>query len=405
MTGRCEPNLRAHTVSKTRDRLEQAVMLTCAHHGATMFIDAIDPCGTMDARAYELMGRAFEKAIPYEPYLVGEMIEDIGLYYSMTSKENLQDQEGVDREFLGFKTKPQGFTNHTCVLAAMKTLVANHIPVGITNITRLDGLNKYKALILPNPNNLPPEAVDALIAYAENGGGLYFSNCDETRLFHTLTGGKCTGYTEEDSPYIAPTPGNEELLPGFSLKYPLPAGYRLPKTEDFAPDAGILATIVLPHTSRRERRFASIHSDPPGICTKMPALVMRQFGKGRVVWSAAPLESFDGISYRRVFLNLLELLTRGKYTVTSDAPPSVELVTFNTHDALLVSAVQLTEDETLSALPPFSVTVKTNGPVTSVVKLPNFQPAVWSENNGRITFQTEPLRIADMYMIQYKKGR
>jgi hypothetical protein len=83
----------------------------------------------------------------------------------------------------------------------------------------------------------------------------------------------------------------------------------------------------------------------------------------------------------------------------------VELVTFNTHDALLVSAVQLTEDETLSALPPFSVTVKTNGPVTSVVKLPNFQPAVWSENNGRITFQTEPLRIADMYMIQYKKGR
>lgn len=401
MTGRCDPNLRSHTVSKTHDRLEQATMLTCAHHGATLFIDAIDPCGTMDNRAYELMGRVFEREMSYEPYLDGDMVEDVGLYYSLTSKENLQDQDGMGREFLSFQTKEQGFTNHTCVLAAMKTLVMAHIPVGVTNVTRLDELNKYKAVILPNPNNLPADAVDALIAYVDNGGALYFSNCDETRLFHTLTGGNCIGYTDEDSPYIAPTSGNEQLIPGFDLKYPLPAGYRLPKAEGFLPNAAILATVVLPYTSRLERRFASIHSDPPGRPTALPALVACRFGKGKVIWSAAPLELFSGLIYRGVFLNLLELLTNGEYTLQSDAPASVELVSFQTEDAVLVSAVQLTEDEVFSVLPPFTVTVRTNRPVKSVARLPESEPVNWSEKNGRVTFQTKSLRIADMYKIQY----
>ena len=52
MTGRCVPNLLAHTVTKTEDKLEQQILHTFAHHGAFLAIDAIDPVGTMDERFF-----------------------------------------------------------------------------------------------------------------------------------------------------------------------------------------------------------------------------------------------------------------------------------------------------------------------------------------------------------------
>ena len=59
MIVRCDPNLTKHTITKSRRELETAVMLTCAHHGASLAIDAIDPAGTMDERFYRLLGEVF----------------------------------------------------------------------------------------------------------------------------------------------------------------------------------------------------------------------------------------------------------------------------------------------------------------------------------------------------------
>ena len=61
MIVRCDPNLTKHTLTKSRRELETAVMLTCAHHGASLAIDAIDPVGTMDRRFYRLLGEVFAK--------------------------------------------------------------------------------------------------------------------------------------------------------------------------------------------------------------------------------------------------------------------------------------------------------------------------------------------------------
>ena len=48
-------------------------------------------------------------------------------------------------------------------------------------------------------------------------------------------------------------------------------------------------------------RFASIHSNPPGIKTEIPALLYKEFGKGKVIWSALPIEAIEHYDYRRIF--------------------------------------------------------------------------------------------------------
>ena len=70
MTCRCNKKLREHTISKPEQDLEAEVMLTAAHHGASLIIDAIDPDGGLDTRTYERLGKVFAKQIPYEKYMI-----------------------------------------------------------------------------------------------------------------------------------------------------------------------------------------------------------------------------------------------------------------------------------------------------------------------------------------------
>ena len=122
--------------------------------------------------------------------------------------------------------------------------------------------------------------------YVENGGILYFSGAEDTELLKMLLGSELKDYTEETSVYLAPAKIGESYFEGFSEKYPLPIEARVPMIS--VNDADVLATLTLPYTKPSEMRFASIHSNPPGIKTDIPALVRKKLGKGTVIWSAAP---------------------------------------------------------------------------------------------------------------------
>ena len=89
MFSRCKPALTAHTLTKTFDEMKTEVMITAAHHGATLVIDAIDPVGTMDKRVYERIGSVFDFEKNYEKYFHGVMCEEVGLYYSSKSRFNI----------------------------------------------------------------------------------------------------------------------------------------------------------------------------------------------------------------------------------------------------------------------------------------------------------------------------
>lgn len=388
MLSRCTPNLQAHTVTKARDLLESYVMITCAHHGATLVIDAIDPVGTLNPKFYGLLGEIFDKEIPYEKYLTdGKMLTDVGVFYHYESK--YQNMQG------------QSHTNYTGSINATKQMISNHIPVGVIASENVKDLNEYKFIILSNPHHLTEETVSDLIAYVENGGTLYFSNADEKRLFETLVGGRCVGYTAESKTYVGAEPKYEELLLGYNKKYPLPFNCRLPIIKD-CDESFVAARVVLPFVPSGTKECASIHSNPPGEPTDMPALIIKPYGKGNVIWSAAPIENEEILDYGLIMKNLVTCYAGGEISLKTTAAPKVETVTFKSEDCIRVSAVSLEDSDVATTYPEFDVSVKTDKAASEVVLLPDRTPIPFTDENGWVSFKARPLHIFDMYEIRLK---
>src|SRR5690606_6705663 len=74
--------LKNHTVKKDENWLRCKAYAALADGGAFVFIDAIDPVGTLNPATYETMGRIFGETKRYEPFLGGERCQDVAVYLS-----------------------------------------------------------------------------------------------------------------------------------------------------------------------------------------------------------------------------------------------------------------------------------------------------------------------------------
>lgn len=385
MTCRCDASLLQHTVTKTEEALSKEVLLTCAHHGASFIIDAIDPRGTMDSRVYERIGKVFERQMKYEPYFSGIMTEDFAVYYNSMGRYNPDGQN---------------FNNKTCSVNIIKTLIENHVPCGVLSNGCIEKINTYKVVFAPSICGLTEANINALISYVRNGGCLYFSGAFEPVLLQELLKAEYLGLTDEKRTYIAPESGYETLFGEFNADYPLPFEFRLPKIK-LSCNEGVAALIILPYTLTDERRFASIHSNPPGIKTEYPAMIIRGFGSGRVIWSAACFESDSRTAYKRLLMALaFELSPRASLSLVSSASKKVELVMFNTGVSKFISAVDLECDEELRPHMPFEIKVKSDKQPVSVTLLPEMKPVQFEFNDGYVSFTTNELVMFDMYEIK-----
>jgi len=363
-----------HTLTKSHDELCTAVASTMAHHGATLIIDAIDPVGTMDSRVYDLIGKIFDFQAPYEPWFKGEMVEQVGLYYSLRSRGNPKEPGPLSG----------------CI-GAGKTLIRHHIPFGVTgSFAPLEG---YSAIIAPALTDMDSFDAHRLVAFAENGGMLYLSGCGNKALVERLTGNRYIRTHEATCSYCAPQAGQETLFGGFNARYPLPFERSAPLVE--VNGATVLATLTFPYTGPDDSRFASIHSDPPGIATAYPAVTVNRFGKGRVIWSALPFEDMPWPEYGQILLKLLALPTP---FFTTDAPSHVELTAFRTDADILLHAVALDENTVTGDIAPFTVSVE--GEAEEVLLLPAGIPIPFHTENGRTIFKTRPLHIFDTYLLR-----
>ena len=388
MLSRCMPNLQAHTVTKSRDLLESYVMLTCAHHGATLMIDAIDPVGTLNPKFYSLLGEIYDRQIPYEKYLSdGKLVADVGVFFHYESKySNLQGQT---------------HTNYTGTLNAVKQLVSRHIPVGVIASENMGDLGEYKFIILSNVHHLTEKMRESLISYVENGGTLYISNADEKELLKTLLGIERTGYTEESKTYVGAEKEYAELMLGYDKKYPLPFNSRLPVVKGYD-EKDVVARVVLPFVLSGTRDCASIHSNPPGEVTDIPAIIVKKYGRGTVIWSAAPIENGETVDYACIMENLVERFASDGVTVKTDVSPKVELVAFKDEKRIRISAVSLEDSDVATVYPEFNISVVADGGVSEVLLLPEEKKLPFTEENGRVSFKARSLHIFDMYEIRLK---
>jgi hypothetical protein len=383
MTCRCDPSLSAHTVSKTTERLATEVMLTASHHGASFIIDAIDPIGTLDKRVYDRIGKVFEYQIPYEKYFTGELRTDVGVWYSVTGRYNPHGQN---------------FTSKTCSVGAVRALIKNHIPVGVISNSTISNASKHKMIVAGGIAGISDSNRHDIAEYVNNGGILYISGANDPELLKILLNAEIEGYTDEGFVYLVPTENGNALFGEFTSDYPIPTELSLPKLKFIDDEFTTLAVMKLPYTKTYERRFASIHSNPPGILTDIPALIVKKYGKGQVVWSAAPIENDSRLSHNKLFCNIiLSMITP---SISSTAPRQVELTSFDTNEGIQICAVDLLCTDELLPIRKFTINVKCQKPVR-VIKVDGYNETEtpFSYSDGYLSFDVDNLIMFGMYRI------
>lgn len=386
MFSRCEPGLGKHTITKSKDLMLSQVFLTAAHHGATMLIDAIDPDGGFDKRIYKKVGEVFSEEEKYEKYFTGDMIADVGIYYSMKSK---------------FNKYGKAYNCHTASVNLAHNFIENNISFNISGEN--DDLEKYKMVFAPLLTSEDESENEKFVNYVKNGGVLYLSGAQNEKLTEELLNVKVKGVTKEAVTYMSPKDGNEDIFEYFSYKYPVAfdTNAALLETED---DDSAYATLTLPYTNQNEGRFASIHSNPPGKFTNYPAMIVKKYGKGTVIWSAQPIEDNPLDIFKIIICNLADkFVGLDNLKITSSAPRNTELISFENSDSITISAVNLNEHYYADTVIPFEVKVASDKKPCSVELLPGGEKIAFDYDGKKVAFSVRSFKIFDMYRINYDK--
>lgn len=354
MTSRC-PQLFHHTVMKPPELLEAQAFSALANGGAFQFIDAIDPVGTLDRSVYERIRPIYEKVEKYEPYFGGEWCQDVGIYISFESMFYPEDNDQNIAEITSFYPPPLP-TEPTHTLSARgfaKVLLNHNIPYGVLTKKNLGELSRFKIIILPDVVVLDHDEADALRRFVSDGASLFVMGQaariwkdgvkEEDFLLSDIMGVSYEGETTEFFTYISPTDADREVLSPYTPEYPFGLFSTQVKVKA-SKGTKVLGTMTLPYTHPADTdHLASIHSNPPGVPTDYPSIVVNRYGKGRVLYLAMNLDpafvrifgldpGLTGNNFelmQDILVNLVHYISPEPFILQSDAPRQVELTLFH----------------------------------------------------------------------------
>ena len=398
-----------HTNTKSKELVQAKASAAVADQGSMIFIDAIDPLGTLNRRTYERIGAALAETRRYDACRGGELVQDVGVYFSFYSKYNPADSGKSPADPALASRCP----HMEAVLGACQALIANHIPYGVVTRRSLGQLSQHRLLILPDVLMMDDEEAAAIRQYVADGGCLYVSKgaalvtADGVRqpdfLLSDVFGVHYRGETAENFTYIAPAPGFEGILPECSLKYPLALDESQVVVEAVQ-DAQALATIVLPYSHPADLdHFSSIHSNPPGRPTGHPALVYHRCGKGQVIYAAASLESAE--FSRPVFIHLLKHFGL-PFSFEVEAPGCVEMTLFHQAEKqrYIISLLNFQKELPNIPVEGIKVSLRLEGKTPQQLRLcPEGQALDYEWKDGQIEFTAPRLETLRVFELSYSR--
>lgn len=385
MTCRCDPRLYQHTITKSEKTLETEVMQNVANHAATLIIDAIDPRGTMDSRVYERIGKIFDKEIQYESHMTGEPICDLGMLFFTLGYYNSAGQD---------------YDHRTASVGAATTIIEKNIQYNVLPGNRAK-LDDYKCIVAPAVADVNDDMVEKIAKYVENGGTFYFSGVEEPKLLSRLLNAEYQGMSDYSCCYIAPKKKAGKMFGEFNAAFPMPVEYYIPIVKT-SHSENVIAYVTYPYTNPFAKKFASIHSNPPGVPTRIPAAMEVKLGKGTVIWSAFPIENDLREGYKTVFGNILDrLLPKKERSVIATASRQVELVVYDMESKLQVNAINLLATEERLALPSFRVSVKSQKAPKKVASVTTGKNLPFTYKDGMVNFSVRSLKIFEMFEIEF----
>ena len=395
--------------------LKDEALLRCKAYAALadgcafIFIDSVDPVGTINPLVYERMGRIFEETRAHEPWTGGELQQDVAVYLSTESKGNFAD----NGKLVGETADLHSHAPHIeAALGACQALIDHNIPWGVITREDLDRLGRHRVIVLPNVLMMDEAECAAFREYVRGGGMLYASRYSslvtsegqylEDFMLGDVFGAQYAGETSESFTYIAPAPGQEALFgEGYSRSHP-------PGLEDrqlrivARPGAHVPGELVLPWTDPADPwRFASIHNNPPGRHTGQPAIVHNHYGAGQAIYVGGDIESSENC--QELFINLLHRL-QSTWSFASNAPKAVEITLF--HQAAerrwLINLINF--QQALPNIPVRDIQVQLRVPQTSLrlLQRPTGEEVPLERHDDGVSFTLPQLETFAMLTLEYE---
>ncbi len=377
--------VREHVQLKSLEQQRLQAHAATLLSSAFLFIDWINPDGTLNARVYDRIGQVYRETAPYEPYLGGEPVEEIAIYFSYDAKVDFDDN---GRALADVDPWSDAFTSpHVrAVRGVVRALQRAHLPFGIITSKQLSELERYKVVILPNVLRMNAREAQAFRRYVERGGALYASRytslvetcgsyhadfmladvfgchfeADDIGSMSYLTLPR-DGMADAIAPQTVLTLSPELVMFGPLKDKPRVKPLRLRE----AGSGVVLGTLTLPYSNASsgtvfDHDWSSIHSSPPWQETAHPALVQHRFGDGQVIYSAADIESLDAEAPGKLFVALVRRLLGAEPSFATDAPPAVWMNVLHQpeHNRLIVALLNYQAQTPVIPIPQISFSLK-----------------------------------------------
>jgi hypothetical protein len=435
MTSRTR-DLRDHVTTKPFDEIRKESAVAPLHSAAFMMIDAINVDGTINHDLYSFLAPLNTERAGYEPYLGGDLLADIAIYFDKESVYNPLEQKIRVGQIRNLEDCP----HRDAVIGLARILREAHLPFGVVTNANLEQLKKYRCILLPSVLEITAAQADQFRKFVEAGGVLYASGPSSLDRFDPngprflledvfgvrytgSVGGKLQGsaggaggsFAGEATPeawrtswtYLSPLDDDVRnlLRPQKELSFPGPMLKAMT-----LPGAEVLATVTLPFAPPAQgrpigSRFGSIHSNPPALTPGTdPGLVMNSFGRGKALWAAASIESGTEDVNARLVAALLRRLLPGPYAFEADTHPTVEMTLFHQPEKNRLLAGLLTMQQ---QVPPFpaSARVRVRVPegkkVARVLHIPERAPLKFDVAGPYVQFDLEPFTELSMAVLEY----
>jgi hypothetical protein len=407
-------NLNDFETTKPFEQLALESLIPTIHSSACLLIDAIKPTGELNHRAYEYLSQINAMHDAYEPFLGGEMLADVAIYYDKASMydpgANGMDATEAVKDMWGMKPHIEA------AVGAARFLREAHIPFGVVTSATLSQLSRYRAVVLPDVIEMTEEEARVLRDFVFNGGVLYASgassmsapgDAEQKLLLGDVLGVRHVGKLGGKTTYLSTQ--DKEL---FNAIWPQEnIGFSGPMVQvEAEPSAEVLATVTLPFVDPEagnaiNTRFAQIWSNPPATQPgRDPGIVLNRFGKGKTIWVAAPLESRGDAVDARIFLLLLKRVLPPPYKFEADTDRAVEITVFQQEDShrLLVGLLNLqSQVPTIPVPATVRILVPEGYKARKVSLLPEQAEMDFSASGSYISFRVPAFKLIRMVLIEY----
>lgn len=346
MTSRCI-SLNDHTSAKSDEELFLSALTTLANGGAYLFIDAINPDGTLEETFYRRFHDLNRRLEPFRNAvrnLNGRSAARVGVYFSMASCVNRAINRIELKKFNGGCANNMSIRKNAVLdelLGMTDVLNRLHTPWQVVTSSTAD-FSGLETLIICNAAYLSPEETGRLREFVRNGGTLIATGT--TSLYDT---GGCGGenfaladvfgvdYTGKRSDRVTYT-GTELIYAEGDVPLTCPTQ----ETE-------VRGMLTFPDFPVNDpEHYASIHSNPPGAKTDFPAVTVHHFGKGVCVWLAAPIALQNHATQRAFMKNLFREFLPSFVIQEKNLAESAEITLLKAPDGTELLCIVNRQDET-----------------------------------------------------------